>query len=552
MENRLLTRFPGVIGFPVTPFNAQDELDEAAFRTNVQFMLDTELAALAFCGSNGEMPSITLPEYERVAAIAGEMVGDSKGLILGVGQTLKTAQHMARTARKAGAEAILLVAPYMNDRNLKGLADYYRRVAGAAEIPVFLYQTKWSGVLELALLDMLTDVENILMVKDEHGDLSHFLNVRSQFGDRYTWINGMAEPFVPAYWNLGIQTFTSGLACFMPKTTIDILHMAQAGDFPGITRVLRRHRAAVRHPQSPGRLQVLDDQDRHGAVRAARRLRALAADRDEPRGPRRSRRSDGDAPASSPRLSSHEPCPPRGRAGAGRPMMGAAGCSPVAQGETQRIGPADERGRYPLRIGKLVKRRQIAPLMNVAHADWLTRPERDAEEQPDRVVAALQIPVGGTVVDLGAGVGYFTWRLARAVGPQGRVIAVDIQPGMIELLEKNLVERGITNVQTVLGSEADPRLPPSSADLVLLVDVYHELQEPELTMAAVRKALKPNGRVVMIEYRKEDPSIPIDPLHKMTLGELRREIEPIGFRFDELLDFLPKQHIVVFRRDGAP
>ncbi|MBI1352818.1 MAG: hypothetical protein GC160_00625 [Acidobacteria bacterium] len=238
MENRLLTRFPGVIGFPVTPFTAQDELDEAAFRKNVQFMLDTELAALAFCGSNGEMPSITLPEYERVAAIAGEMVGSQKGLILGVGQTLKSAQHMARTARKAGAEAILLVAPYSNDRNLKGLADYYRRVAGAAEIPVFLYQTKWSGVLELPLLDMLTDVENILMVKDENGDLGHFLNVRSTFGDRFTWINGMAEPFVPAYWNLGIQTFTSGLACFMPKLTIDILHLAQAGDFPGITRLL--------------------------------------------------------------------------------------------------------------------------------------------------------------------------------------------------------------------------------------------------------------------------------------------------------------------------
>ncbi|MBI1352817.1 MAG: methyltransferase domain-containing protein [Acidobacteria bacterium] len=228
-----------------------------------------------------------------------------------------------------------------------------------------------------------------------------------------------------------------------------------------------------------------------------------------------------------------------------------AGCSPAVQGETQRIGPVDEQGRFPLRIGKLVKRRQIAPLMNVAHADWLTRPERDAEEQPDRVVEQLHIPRGGTVVDLGAGVGYFTWRLARAVGPAGHVIAVDIQPGMIELLEKNLADRGVTNVRTVLGSEGDPRLPPGSADLVLLVDVYHELQEPELTMDAVRKALKPNGRLAVIEYRQEDPSIPIDPLHKMTVGELRGEIEPIGFRFDELLDFLPKQHIVIFRRDGA-
>ncbi len=238
MENRLLARFPGVIGFPVTPFNASDELDEAAFRTNVEFMLNSELAALAFCGSNGELPAVTLPEYERIAAIAGEMVAGSKGLILGCGQTLKNAQHMARTARKAGAEAILLVAPYSNDRNLPGLADYYRRVAGEAEIPVFLYQTKWSGVLELELLDMVTDVENICMVKDENGSLPHFMNVRSTFGNRFTWINGMAEPFVPAYWNMGVQTFTSGLACFMPKLTIEILRLAQVGDFPAINRLL--------------------------------------------------------------------------------------------------------------------------------------------------------------------------------------------------------------------------------------------------------------------------------------------------------------------------
>ncbi len=232
-------------------------------------------------------------------------------------------------------------------------------------------------------------------------------------------------------------------------------------------------------------------------------------------------------------------------------LAGCWGCAPAVQGESQRIGPVDEQGRYPLRIGKLVKRRQIAPVMSVAHADWLTRPGRDEEEQPDRVVAALNIPRGGTVVDLGAGVGYFTWRLAEAVGPEGRVIAVDIQPGMIERLKQNLAERGVTNVETVLGTEADPKLPPGSADLVLLVDVYHEIQQPELTMDAVRRALKPDGRLVVIEYRKEDPSIPIDPLHKMTVGELRAELEPIGFQFDELMDFLPTQHIAVFRPDAG-
>jgi predicted methyltransferase len=228
--------------------------------------------------------------------------------------------------------------------------------------------------------------------------------------------------------------------------------------------------------------------------------------------------------------------------------LGVAGCSSAvqAQADPPPVGPVDEQGRQPLRIGKLVKKRQIAPVMSVAHADWLTRPERDAEEQPDRVVRELKIKPGSTVADLGAGVGYFTWRLADAVGPKGKVIAVDIQPGMIERLRQNLADRGITNVEPVLGSEEDPRLPPNSVDLVLLVDVYHELQKPEQTMAHVRRALKPGGRLVLIEYRKEDPNIPIHPLHKMTVGEVRQEIEPIGFKFDELLDFLPSQHIVIF------
>ena len=159
----------------------------------------------------------------------------------------------------------------------------------------------------------------------------------------------------------------------------------------------------------------------------------------------------------------------------------------------------------------------------------------------------MRIPRGSTVADLGAGVGYFTWRLAEAVGPAGRVIAVDNQPEMIERQRRNLEERGVGNVELVLGSEEDPRLPPASVDLVLLVDVYHELQQPETMMAGVRRALKPDGRLVVIEYRKEDPTLPIHPLSRMTVGELRREIEPVGFRFDELLDFVPTQHIVVFR-----
>ena len=238
-------------------------------------------------------------------------------------------------------------------------------------------------------------------------------------------------------------------------------------------------------------------------------------------------------------------------------LMGAAlfasawACTTAVQGQVEseqpRVGPVDDEGRLPLRIGKLVKKRQIAPVMSVAHADWLTRPERDAEEQPDRVVRELDIPEGATVVDLGAGVGYFTWRLANAVGPTGKVIAVDIQPGMIERLKANLDERGITNVEPILATEDDPKLPVGQVDLVLLVDVYHELQKPELSMEAVRRSLKPDGRVVLIEYRKEDPSIPIHPLHKMSVREVRSELEPMGFKFHKLLRFLPTQHILIFK-----
>ncbi len=229
----------------------------------------------------------------------------------------------------------------------------------------------------------------------------------------------------------------------------------------------------------------------------------------------------------------------------------AAGCGVTETVQAQRTtgsvegeAPSD---RKPLQIGKLIKKRQIAPVMSVAHADWLTRPERDAEEQPDRVVSELKIPEGATVVDLGAGVGYFTWRLAKQVGPNGKVIAVDIQEGMLDLLRQNLADRDITNTDTVLGSPDNPHLPVGAVDLVLLVDVYHELAEPEKTMEHVRRSLKPDGRVAIIEYRKEDPNIPISPLHKMTIAEVRAELEPVGFRLAEVLDFLPAQHILIFQ-----
>ena len=208
--------------------------------------------------------------------------------------------------------------------------------------------------------------------------------------------------------------------------------------------------------------------------------------------------------------------------------------------------PADSHDHSPA----IPTARQIAPAMSYVYADWLERPEREVEEQPDRVVKALRIPRGATVVDLGAGVGYFTWRLAKRVGPDGKVIATDIQREMLDMLAANLRERGIENVEAVLSTQEDPRLPEGEVDLVLLVDVYHELAYPANTMSHVRRALKPGGRVVVVEYRKEDPSIPIHPLHKMTVEEVRAEIEPVGFELVEVLEFLPSQHIVVFTPSG--
>ena len=238
MHNPLLDRFPGVIGFPVTPFTREGEFDANGFGGNVEFLLGSGLAALAFCGSNGELQSITLDEYRAVTETASAMVSGKKGLLFGVGQTLRTAQEQARLARRAGADAVIIMAPCMADENEPGLADYYCRVAETAEIPAALYQTKWSGVLPLSLLDRLQNVENICMVKDENGNLSHYLNVRQRYGDRFFWVNGMAEPFVPSYWNLGVTTFTSGLACFMPQVTDEIFQRASAGDFGRVNQLL--------------------------------------------------------------------------------------------------------------------------------------------------------------------------------------------------------------------------------------------------------------------------------------------------------------------------
>ena len=190
--------------------------------------------------------------------------------------------------------------------------------------------------------------------------------------------------------------------------------------------------------------------------------------------------------------------------------------------------------------------RQPAPVMGVSGADWLVRSERIQEEDPDRMLAALNIPKGSVVADIGAGVGYHVWRLAEIVGPTGKVIGEDIQPGMIDLMKKNIEMRKLRNVEIILGTPEDPKLPPAALDLVLMVDVYHEFSDPVSMMRQIQRAMKPNGRVVLVEFRKEDPNVPIQPLHKMSVQDVRSELEPLGFKFQQTLEFLPWQHILIF------
>jgi ubiquinone/menaquinone biosynthesis C-methylase UbiE len=192
--------------------------------------------------------------------------------------------------------------------------------------------------------------------------------------------------------------------------------------------------------------------------------------------------------------------------------------------------------------------RHIAPVMGVGGADWLVRPEREAEEAPDAALDAIGIVRGSTVADIGAGAGYFTWRLAERVSPSGKVYANDIQLNMLELLRKNIDSRHLTNVETVLGAEDDPKLPAGRMDLVLLVDVYHEFSQPQKMLRKIHESLKPDGRLVLLEYRKEDPNIPIRPEHKMSVDEVRAEVRPEGFRFEKNLTTLPRQHILIFRK----
>jgi SAM-dependent methyltransferase len=205
--------------------------------------------------------------------------------------------------------------------------------------------------------------------------------------------------------------------------------------------------------------------------------------------------------------------------------------------------PADPAG-----IGKIYMGREIAQVMGHESAFWLERPERLTEERPEVLVQYLQLKPGEVVADIGAGTGYFSRRLARMVGAEGRVLAVDIQPEMLTLLTNEMSRIGITNVTPVLGTPTDPKLPAASVDLVLLVDVYHEFDFPAEIMEALCRAVKPDGRVVFVEYRGEDAAVPIKPLHKMTEQQVRKEMSMLPLEWVRTIEVLPRQHIVVFRK----
>ena len=200
-------------------------------------------------------------------------------------------------------------------------------------------------------------------------------------------------------------------------------------------------------------------------------------------------------------------------------------------------------------IGKFYMGREISHVMGHQGASWLERPSREQEERTDLLVEALRIKEGDVIADIGAGSGYFAWRFAKLVGDPGKVLAVDIQPEMLEILAQQMEKRGVADrVEGILGTIEDPKLPPNSADLAIMIDVYHELSHPyEMTVKMV-EGLKPGGRLVFVEYRAEDPDVRIKRLHKMTEAQVKKEMTAQNLEYVETSDILPQQHIVIFRK----
>lgn len=208
------------------------------------------------------------------------------------------------------------------------------------------------------------------------------------------------------------------------------------------------------------------------------------------------------------------------------------------------------RDHDPNGIGKFYMGREIAHVMGFQGAIWLERPEREDEEAPSKLVKELKLQPGQVVADIGAGSGILSVMMAKEVGDTGKVIAVDVQQEMLDLLDKKLAEQGVKNVEGLLGTEKSPRLEPESIDLAIMVDVYHEFAFPYEMMLEISKSLKPGGRVVFVEYRKEDPNVPIKLVHKMTQAQVKREINQAEFKlkWKETIGTLPRQHVIIFEK----
>jgi ubiquinone/menaquinone biosynthesis C-methylase UbiE len=200
---------------------------------------------------------------------------------------------------------------------------------------------------------------------------------------------------------------------------------------------------------------------------------------------------------------------------------------------------------------KFYKGREIAQTMHYEGAGWLVRESRQREEDCETLLAALDIQPGDVVCDMGCGNGFYTLKIAELVGEKGKVFAVDIQREMLGLLQDRAKAENITNIELIHGTVVDPKLPASSVDLMLMVDVYHEFSHPEEMLAGIRKSLKANGRVALVEFRAEDPNVPIKPLHKMSKEQIMKEFPPNGFRLVAEFDELPWQHLMFFVRDDS-
>ena len=200
---------------------------------------------------------------------------------------------------------------------------------------------------------------------------------------------------------------------------------------------------------------------------------------------------------------------------------------------------------------KIYMGRRIAQTMHYTGAEWLIRDEREREERCSLMLANLGVKPGMTICDMGCGNGYHTLQMAKMTGEQGMVVGVDVQPEMLGFLRERMEKQGIENVIPILGGYHNPHLPPATIDLVLLVDVYHEFSYPQQMLASMRASLKPNGVVVLVEYREEDPKVPIKPLHKMSKAQVNKELLANGFKLVSEFDKLPWQHMMFFGKDES-